>query len=305
MNNTQEKIDNLINENNILLFMKGDKFAPQCGFSAKVIEILNHYCSMYKTVNVLEDNNIREGIKEYSKWPTIPQLYVNKEFIGGCDILTEMHQSGDLLDIFNIKIKSSDNIKLEISKSAKSAFGKIISESNEGNTVRLSVDSKNNTNLSFEDKKDKDIQFEYDNFKLIIDPLSSSRITNLKIDFIEDKNSSGFSIINLDQDNIEQIDAAKLKSMIENKEKFELIDVRTTQEYNENNISCARLLENIEDNFFDKLNKNTKLIFQCRSGKRSQNMALKFKEKGFKNIANLKGGILAWDEFNNKSLKIV
>jgi monothiol glutaredoxin len=85
-----------IDANPVLLFMKGTPMFPQCGFSARVIQILKHAGVPFKTVNVLEDQEIREGIKAFSTWPTIPQLYVKGEFIGGCDIITEMYQSGEL-----------------------------------------------------------------------------------------------------------------------------------------------------------------------------------------------------------------
>ncbi len=80
----------------VLLFMKGTPMFPQCGFSARVIQILKHAGVPFKTVNVLEDPEIRDGIKSFSNWPTIPQLYVKGEFVGGCDIVTEMYQSGEL-----------------------------------------------------------------------------------------------------------------------------------------------------------------------------------------------------------------
>ena len=96
---TKEDIQNDIEANKVLLFMKGTKMAPQCGFSAQVVHILNQSGVDYETRDVLQDEYLRQGIKEFSDWPTIPQLYVNKEFIGGCDIITELFQSGDLKNI--------------------------------------------------------------------------------------------------------------------------------------------------------------------------------------------------------------
>ena len=90
------EIQSQIDANPVLLFMKGTPMFPQCGFSARVIQILKHAGVPFKTVNVLEDQEIREGIKAFSNWPTIPQLYVKGEFVGGCDIITEMYQSGEL-----------------------------------------------------------------------------------------------------------------------------------------------------------------------------------------------------------------
>tara|TARA_Y100000590_G_scaffold377883_1_gene444454 strand:- start:1706 stop:2008 length:303 start_codon:yes stop_codon:yes gene_type:complete len=97
----QEKIIQDINSNKIILFMKGTKEMPMCGFSATVVKILNLYKVNYKAVNVLEDPNIRIELSKHSNWPTIPQLFVNGELIGGCDIALEMHNNGDLENIFN------------------------------------------------------------------------------------------------------------------------------------------------------------------------------------------------------------
>ena len=98
---TKDKIQNIIDENDVLLFMKGTPVMPQCGFSAAVVGVLSHMGIKYNSVNVLEDPEIREGIKEFSDWPTIPQLYVKKEFVGGCDIIREMHENGELTKYFN------------------------------------------------------------------------------------------------------------------------------------------------------------------------------------------------------------
>lgn len=91
-----QTIQALVDKNPVMLFMKGDKQFPQCGFSARVVQILNHIGVEFETENVLENPAIRQGIKDFSQWPTIPQLYVKGEFIGGCDIVTDMYQSGEL-----------------------------------------------------------------------------------------------------------------------------------------------------------------------------------------------------------------
>jgi len=91
-----DEINEMINNNKIVLFMKGTKDSPQCGFSAKVAKILELCGSDFVDINILDDPELREDIKKFSDWPTIPQLYINQEFVGGCDIVTEMYQSGDL-----------------------------------------------------------------------------------------------------------------------------------------------------------------------------------------------------------------
>ena len=96
MSNAHERIDALIKSNDVVLFMKGTALFPQCGFSSRAIAILDHLGTQYETVDVLQDQEIRQGIKEYSDWPTIPQLYVKGEFVGGSDIMMEMFESGEL-----------------------------------------------------------------------------------------------------------------------------------------------------------------------------------------------------------------
>ena len=99
----KEKIKNLINDNQVCLFMKGTPDAPQCGFSMAVSNVLKHLNVDFKGINVLEDENLRQGIKDFSDWPTIPQLYVKNEFIGGCDIVKEMFENGELKKLFEDK----------------------------------------------------------------------------------------------------------------------------------------------------------------------------------------------------------
>ncbi len=94
--NTLQRIQTEVDSNDVLLFMKGTPVFPQCGFSAAVVQVLSHLQVKFNSVNVLEDMDIREGIKHYSDWPTIPQLYVKGEFVGGCDIIREMFETGEL-----------------------------------------------------------------------------------------------------------------------------------------------------------------------------------------------------------------
>ena len=100
---TKTIIQNHINDNEVCLFMKGTPDAPQCGFSMAVSNMLKILEVKYKGVNVLEDQSIRDGVKTFSDWPTIPQLYIKKEFVGGCDIVKEMYESGDLKRVFDDK----------------------------------------------------------------------------------------------------------------------------------------------------------------------------------------------------------
>ena len=103
MSDVQKSIDDAVKANDVLLFMKGTPTFPQCGFSSVVVQVLDYLGVDYQAVNVLEDQDVREGIKAYSDWPTIPQLYVKGEFVGGCDIVKEMFEAGELKDYMSEK----------------------------------------------------------------------------------------------------------------------------------------------------------------------------------------------------------
>jgi monothiol glutaredoxin len=100
------RLDQLTQDNKVLVFMKGSKMMPQCGFSNNVVQILNTLGVPYETVDVLADAEIRQGIKEYSRWPTIPQVYINGEFVGGSDIMIELYQSGELQQMVAVALAS-------------------------------------------------------------------------------------------------------------------------------------------------------------------------------------------------------
>ena len=106
-----EQINNEIKSSNIVLFMKGTPVFPMCGFSAAVVQILTDLGVKFNSINVLDSNEMREGIKKFSNWPTIPQLYVKEEFIGGCDIVKEMYETGELTELFK-----TNDIKTNLSK---------------------------------------------------------------------------------------------------------------------------------------------------------------------------------------------
>ena len=102
----KQRIDELIQNNKIMVFMKGNKLMPQCGFSNNVVQILNMLAVPFETFDILEDYEIRQGIKEYSNWPTIPQVYINGEFIGGSDIMIELYQKGELQQMVEVALAS-------------------------------------------------------------------------------------------------------------------------------------------------------------------------------------------------------
>ena len=112
MSEIKREISKLVNSDKVVLFMKGTPDFPQCGFSAQVVDILNYLGVKFSSFNVLEDNNLREGVKEFSDWPTIPQIYINNEFIGGCDIFREMLENNEIESFLK-----DNNVNYKISES--------------------------------------------------------------------------------------------------------------------------------------------------------------------------------------------
>ena len=102
----KERIDHLVQQNKIFVFLKGTKLMPMCGFSNNVVQILNTLGVPFETVNILDDNELRQGIKDYSNWPTIPQVYINGQFVGGSDILIELYQKGELQQMVEVALAS-------------------------------------------------------------------------------------------------------------------------------------------------------------------------------------------------------
>ncbi len=109
MSDVKSRIESLLNQNKVVLFMKGTQSFPMCGFSARATNILQDLGVKFQDVNVLEDEEIRQGIKDYGNWPTIPQLYINKKLVGGSDIMMEMYQSGELEDLLKTEVTAEKN----------------------------------------------------------------------------------------------------------------------------------------------------------------------------------------------------
>ena len=139
---TREQIESLIQSNDVVLFMKGDRQAPQCGFSATVIQILDTLTPEYATADVLSDPALREGIKAYSSWPTVPQLYLKGEFVGGCDIIQELYGSGELHGMFGIELNPNAQPKITITPLAAEGLREAVADAGaDGRELHMTVDA--------------------------------------------------------------------------------------------------------------------------------------------------------------------
>ncbi len=299
------RIEDLINNNRIVLFMKGTKTRPQCGFSKSVVEILSRLTSDFVTFDVLSDAEMREGIKEYSQWPTIPQLYVDREFIGGCDIVTDLYKTGELQGIMRIDT-AHEAPSINFTKPALEALKGAAREQGDGECVRLSISADFEYGLSFDEPEPSDFSLDLGNdVKLLIDDISATRANGLTIDFVEDKLDSGFSFDNPNEANeVNDLSVEELHEWHKNGQDFLLLDVRPKAEWEQAHIKFAKRMEDMSQAELNKLDKDTTLVFQCHHGNRSKKVAESFRKKGFNKLYNLIGGVDAWAKNIDKKVPV-
>lgn len=291
---TLRRIAELTTSDRVVLFMKGTRFQPVCGFSAAVVEILDGLVPEYTTINVLADPAIREGIKEFSAWPTIPQLYVEGSFVGGADIVREMHQAGELRQA--LKVDEQAVVAPEITVSERAAA--MIREAAEGEadpSIRVRVSPRYHHDLAFEAPAAGDLVVPLHGVRFVFDPMSAARARGMSIDFVDAGEGSGFKIENPNAPpSVKQIGAAELAAKIERGAPMVLVDVRTPAERAIARIPGARALDEAMEAELAALDRSTPLVFHCHHGMRSQRAAEYFLSQGFRDVSNLAGGIDAW-----------
>lgn len=294
--NVRQKLDDVIKGNRVVLFMKGNKHFPQCGFSAQVVQILKETGVPFETVNVLQDPAVRDGIKEYSSWPTIPQLYVEGEFIGGCDIVKEMYAAGDLQK----KLGAAEAPAAKApSISVDDAAAKAILAADEGNgeLLRLEISEQFVYDLYFGPKKAGDVEVAVSGVKILFDRASAKRAEGIRIAWVETPDGGAFKIENPNEPaRVKSVSATELKAWFDEKKKFELFDVRPETERQLAKLEQARSLDAAGEEYLLGLDKATPIVFHCHHGMRSRNAAERFLREGYKNVWNLEGGIEAWSQ---------
>ncbi|MDC3958156.1 Grx4 family monothiol glutaredoxin [Polyangium jinanense] len=292
----KQRIEALVRSDRVVLFMKGSRRFPQCGFSSSVVQILDEVLPSYTTVNVLEDPEIREGIKAYASWPTIPQLYIDGEFVGGADIVREMRESGELAQKLGAAGAGGEAkaLKITLSASAKRAFDEAAKEA-PGELLRFEVSPRFEYGLYFGPRAEGDIEVDAGGITVLVDKGSARRADGVSIDFVDGPEGAGFKIENPNEPpRVRQLSVKKLKEMLDAGETFELIDVRTDKERAIARIAQAKLLDQAELERLEALPKDTPIVFHCHHGGRSRSAAEAFVGRGFSKVYNLEGGIDAW-----------
>ncbi len=292
----RNQLSELVGSDKVVLFMKGSRGTPQCGFSATVVGILDDLVPAYKTVDVLADPAVRDGIKEFSNWPTIPQLYVGGQFVGGCDIVKELYSSGELQKLLGVNEAETPAPSIKVSATAANALREAGNEAGEGELLHLEVSPKFQYGLFFGPRAQGEIEVMAGDIPVLLDRSSARRANGISIDFV-DGPSGGFKIENPNEPpRVKPLSARELKAMLDKKAPLALFDVRTEAERKIAKIEGAKLLDRAAVEEIEGMDKGATLVFHCHHGMRSQAAAERFAAQGYRNVYNLLGGIDAWSQ---------
>ena len=292
---TRTRIETILAANHVVLFMKGEPRAPQCGFSAKAVGILDGLLPSFGHVDVLADPEIREGIKAYGQWPTIPQLYVGGELLGGSDIIEQMLNSGELHEALGLAAPDRTPPKIEITPPAAAAIQRAMDGADDGAVLHLSVDPRFNAGFELKPATGQEIVAEAAGLRLHLDLASAPRANGIRIDWVEDPRGAGLAIHNPNAPppvkamSVQQLHDHIIAGTID------VVDVRPAH---------ARALapfphphEALDEDSRERIEalpKDLPIAFLCHHGQTSRQAAEYFRGLGFHDLYNVEGGIDAW-----------
>ena len=293
---TRARIEEMVASDRVVLFMKGTPQMPQCGFSATTTGILDSLLPAYTTFNVLEDQEVRDGIKAWSSWPTIPQLYIDGEFVGGCDIVKQMYNAGDLHEALGQEPPDGSPPDITLSDRAAELIRQTI-EGHPGNHVHLKIDSRWQHSFNLGPAEGHEIRSFANGVELLMDLGTAQRAPGLELDIEETFQGYAFRVSNPNEPPpVRELDPDELKGCLAAPEEFLLFDVRPAAERERARIAGDRVLDDDAIAFIRGLPKETGVAFYCHRGARSQSVAEHFRLEGHTRVYNLSGGINAWSE---------
>ena len=300
---TREKIENIIEQNRVVLFMKGTPKAPMCGFSSKTVGMLESILDDYESVDVLEDQEVRDGIKIFGNWPTIPQLYIDGELVGGCDIITAMFNNTELHEMLGVEAPDRTPPEVTITDAAAEKILEAMA-GHEGIGLHFAVDASWQTQFNVAPAEGHEIKIETNGITMFFDLASAQRANGAVIDWVDTLEGSGLTI-NLPQapEPVKQMSVTELKENLEN-DSVILIDVRGSEERALASLDAAKSMDGEIMKELETMPKETALAFICHIGNRSQVAGEYFRKQGFTNISNVAGGIDAWSKEIDSSVPV-
>ncbi|MBD9378626.1 Grx4 family monothiol glutaredoxin [Pseudoxanthomonas sp. PXM04] len=289
------RIESLLQSNRVVLFMKGQPNMPQCGFSAKAVGALGALGVDYAHVNVLADQEIREGIKAYGDWPTIPQLYIDGELVGGSDIIEQMTNSGELAGLLGLDAPDRTPPAITITPAAAEMLKNAVADAGPGATLALAINAQFQPNFQLAQFDANAIAAESNGVRVQFDLGSARRADGITIDWVDDIRGKGLAIDNPNAPKpVQALSPMEADAKVRAGEVL-LVDVRPADE--RAMAAVAVPFKTFDGNGradLENLPKDTALAFLCRSGGRSQQAAEEFRARGFTRVYNVTGGINAW-----------
>lgn len=287
-----QQLADIVSKHRVVLFMKGSPAAPQCGFSARVSGILDGLIGEYHAVDVLRDPDVREGIKEFSSWPTIPQLYIDGEFVGGADIVASLYESGELEEKLGPLAQTPAPV-VTLTDAARAEFLSALEDPKE--CVRLEVSASFEHDLAVGVPDPRDVTLESNGVRIALPRAAARRADGIRIDVVQTPEGPAFKIDNPNEPaRVKRMSATELATRLGRGDALVLIDVRTDQERKIATIEGARPLDAALMRELEEGPKDRTLVVSCHHGVRSLRAAEELVAAGFRDVYNLVGGIEAW-----------
>ena len=291
----RQRIDALLASHPVVLFMKGTPESPRCGFSAKAVAALSGVVDAYESVDVLADPEIREGIKVYGSWPTIPQLYVKGELVGGSDIIESMLNSGELHALFGRAAPDRTPPTIRITPAAAEAIRNALDNADPQLALHLTVDPRFNAQFQLKPASGHEIVTEAAGIRIHLDLASAPRAQGLEIDWVEDARGAGLAIRNPNAPPpVKPLSVQELHDRII-AGTVDVIDVRPADARAQVPFPQPHdVLDESTRARLEALPKDLPLAFLCHRGNSSRQAAEYFRSLGFHDVYNVEGGIDAW-----------
>lgn len=287
------KIEEYVKNNKVVLFMKGTRQQPMCGFSSKTVAALDSVVPDYLTVNVLDDAEVREGIKVYGNWPTIPQLYIDGELMGGCDIVLSMLNSGELHQCLGAEAPDRTPPEITVTDAAIEKIGEVMKD-HPGIGLFFNIDANWEAGFDLAQPQGHEIVSESNGLKVYMDIGTAQRAQGAAIDWVSNMQGEGLTI---DLPNapspVTQMTVQELAERIK-AGNITLVDIRGDADRARAFIDGALVLDREVMEKLEAMPKDSGMAFLCHHGNASQGAAEYFRKKGFTDVANVAGGINAW-----------
>jgi monothiol glutaredoxin len=284
------KLKAMVDSHENVLFMKGNRQQPQCGFSSKVVGILEELEIDYQTYNVFSDPDIRSGMKDFSQWPTFPQLYINQEFVGGCDVVTDMMQSGELAAAFGVILEDISPPTINCSSNILALFKESIAT--HGGGILLDITKDFQYDIAIGPKQGNQLEVIVDGVSFFVSRGTAKRADGISLDF-KDGDNGGVLIENPNEPKFEVIAVENLLQWVDQTPNAKVYQIGASEE---EKLPFATLLSASAHEEIQKMDKNHPIAFMCRMGIRSEQASRSLAFEGYTNVHNVQGGLNAWQQ---------